>query len=62
MWTRVGAVVARRPRLVWVATTVVLLALCGGLLQLRADGVPLRADIMTVEEMAVELCRSKFGA
>lgn len=39
VWTRVGAVVARRPRLVWVATTVVLLALCGGLLQLRADGV-----------------------
>ena len=30
--------------------------------QLRADGVPLRADIMTVEEMAVERCRSKFGA
>ena len=30
--------------------------------QLRADGVPLRADFMTVEEMAVELCRSKFGA
>ena len=30
--------------------------------QLRADGVPLRAGIMTVEEMAVELCRSKFGA
>ncbi len=30
--------------------------------QLRADGIPLRADIMTVEEMAVELCRSKFGA
>ena len=30
--------------------------------QLRADGLPLRADIMTVEEMAVELCRSKFGA
>lgn len=29
--------------------------------QLRADGVPLRAGIMTVEEMAVELCRSKFG-
>ena len=30
--------------------------------QLRADGLSLRADIMTVEEMAVELCRSKFGA
>ncbi len=30
--------------------------------RLRADGLPLRADIMTVEEMAVELCRSKFGA
>ena len=29
--------------------------------QLREDGVPLRAGIMTVEEMAVELCRSKFG-
>ena len=39
MWTRVGTVVARRPRPVWVATTVGLLALCGGLLQLRADGV-----------------------
>ena len=30
--------------------------------QLRADGIPLCEDIMTVEEMAVELCRSKFGA
>ena len=39
VWTRVGTVVARRPRPVWVATTVGLLALCGGLLQLRADGV-----------------------
>ena len=29
--------------------------------QLRADGLPLRADIMTVEEMAVELCRLKSG-
>ena len=29
--------------------------------QLRADGVPLRAGIMTVEEMAVELCRLKSG-
>ena len=27
--------------------------------QLRAEGLPLRADIMTVEEMAVELCRLK---
>ena len=27
--------------------------------QLRLDGVPLRAGIMTVEEMAVELCRLK---
>ena len=34
----------------------------GSAVVLRADGVPLRADIMTVEEMAVELCRSKFGA
>ena len=30
--------------------------------QLRADGIPLREDIMTVEEMAVELCRSRSGA
>ena len=29
--------------------------------QLRLDGVPLRAGIMTVEEMAVELCRLKFA-
>ena len=29
--------------------------------QLRAGGLPLRAGIMTVEEMAVELCRLKSG-
>ena len=28
---------------------------------LRRDGLPVKADVMTVEEMAVELCRLKFA-
>lgn len=40
VWPRLGAVIARRPRLIWVASTLVLVAAAGGLLQLNANGVP----------------------
>ncbi|WP_282793514.1 MMPL family transporter [Streptomyces sp. CC224B] len=38
-WARTGRLVARRPRMTWVLTSVVLAALSLGLLQLRAAGV-----------------------
>ncbi|WIE75898.1 efflux RND transporter permease subunit [Curtobacterium sp. MCSS17_007] len=40
LWARVGRLVARRSRTVWVVCTVALLAMGGGLVGLRADGVP----------------------
>jgi len=39
IWARVGAVVAKSPRLVWVGTTVVLLALSSAFLGLDAQGL-----------------------
>ncbi len=39
-WARVGRMVARRPRTVWVLTTLVLLAGVALVPQLKADGVP----------------------
>ncbi|MCG2624072.1 MMPL family transporter [Arthrobacter sp. I2-34] len=39
-WTRLTGLVARRPRMVWAVTSLVLLAACAGVLQLKADGVP----------------------
>ncbi|WP_127792954.1 MMPL family transporter [Agromyces sp. LHK192] len=40
LWAAVGRLVARRPRTVWIAATLVLAAMCLGLPQLKADGVP----------------------
>lgn len=39
-WSRVARLVQRRPRLVWIVTTIVLLAGVLGVPQLQADGVP----------------------
>ncbi|MEO7349858.1 MAG: MMPL family transporter [Terrimesophilobacter sp.] len=39
LWPRVGRLVSRRPRVVWVASTLVLVAASVGLLQLNANGV-----------------------
>ncbi len=39
LWPRVGRLIARRSRPVWIISTVVLLAAGVGLLELRADGV-----------------------
>ena len=38
-WPRLGNLVARRPRLIWVVSTLVLVAASLGMLQLKADGV-----------------------
>ncbi len=40
IWARVGRLVARRTRTVWVVCTVALLAMGAGIVGLRADGVP----------------------
>lgn len=40
LWPRQARFVARRARPIWIICTVVLLAACAGLTQLRADGVP----------------------
>uniref|UniRef100_A0A942SYK0 MMPL family transporter n=1 Tax=Neobacillus citreus TaxID=2833578 RepID=A0A942SYK0_9BACI len=40
LWARVGRLVARRSRTVWIACTVALLAMGTGLVGLKADGVP----------------------
>ena len=39
-WERLARLIARHARLVWIVTTVVLLAASAGVLQLKADGVP----------------------
>jgi len=39
MWARVGTRIARRPRTVWVVTSVVLVGLALGMTQLKTDGI-----------------------
>lgn len=40
VWTKIGALVRRHPRRIWVGSTVLLLAACMGIFQLKANGVP----------------------
>jgi putative drug exporter of the RND superfamily len=46
VWARMGHSIARRPRVVWAATTLALAVVALGLLQLRADGIS-NADAFT---------------
>lgn len=39
VWKKVGALVQRHPRRIWIICTVLLLAACTGVFQLKADGV-----------------------
>lgn len=39
-WAKIGALVIRRPRRIWVGVSAVLIVACFGVLQLKADGVP----------------------
>lgn len=40
LWARLARLITRRPRLIWIATTLVLVAGAAGVLQLNAVGVP----------------------
>ena len=40
VWPRVARLIARRPRVIWIVSTLVLLVLSLGITQLKADGVP----------------------
>ncbi|KUL24056.1 MMPL family transporter [Actinoplanes awajinensis] len=51
-WSRVGTRIARRPRTVWVTTSVVLGAMALGLLQLNANGLS-QEDSFTSEQPSV---------
>lgn len=50
LWARVGRLVSTRSRPVWIIATVVLLAAAGGLLALKATGVPQSDLILTHSE------------
>jgi RND superfamily putative drug exporter len=39
LWARIGSKIARQPRAVWLVTTLVLVALAGGIAQLKTDGI-----------------------
>ena len=39
VWPRLAALVSRRPRSIWIASTLILVVAAGGMLGLRADGV-----------------------
>ncbi|WP_323741753.1 MMPL family transporter [Curtobacterium sp. VKM Ac-2865] len=51
LWARVGRLVARRSRVVWVVCTVGLLVMGAGLIGLRADGVP-QSDLVIGQSQA----------
>nr|WP_208402783.1 efflux RND transporter permease subunit [Lysinibacter cavernae] len=51
LWPRVGRFVSAKPRLIWVASTLVLLAACAAVPQLKASGVP-QSDLVLGESMA----------
>lgn len=53
VWHRVGALVARRRRLTWVAALVLLVICSGGLLQLKANGVA-QTDLVLTQSNAVD--------
>lgn len=40
LWARLAGLIKRRPRVIWIVTTLVLLAGAAGITQLDADGVP----------------------
>lgn len=53
LWRATGSLVSRRPRAVWVASVFLLLAAAGGLLQLKANGVP-QTDVILTASNAVD--------
>ncbi|WP_328653166.1 MMPL family transporter [Micromonospora sp. NBC_00330] len=52
IWTRIGTAISRRPRIVWVATSLVLGVMAIGMTGLKADGIPSKGQF-TNEPQAV---------
>ena len=53
LWRGVGTLVSKRPRVVWVASTLILLVAATGVLQLKANGVP-QTDVILSASDAVD--------
>lgn len=53
LWRATASLVSRRPRTVWVASVLLLLVAAGGLLQLKANGVP-QTDVILTASNAVD--------
>lgn len=53
LWRATGSLVRRRPRTVWVASVLLLVAASAGLLQLKANGVP-QTDVILTASNAVD--------
>ncbi|TLM83211.1 MMPL family transporter [Pseudarthrobacter sp. NamE5] len=53
LWRATGSLVARRPRTVWVASVLLLVAASAGVLQLKANGVP-QTDVILSASNAVD--------
>ncbi|WP_461188143.1 MMPL family transporter [Arthrobacter sp. Z4-13] len=53
LWQATGSLVSRRPRIVWVASVLLLLAGSAGVLQLKANGVP-QTDVILSASNAVD--------
>ncbi|MFJ3520714.1 MULTISPECIES: MMPL family transporter [unclassified Streptomyces] len=53
IWTRVGTAVSRRPRIVWIGTTLVLGVMAIGMLGLKADGLSNKDQFTGTPPMAV---------
>lgn len=53
LWRRTGAIIARKPRMVWLLSFALLIIGSAGLLQLRASGVP-QTDLILAQSEAVD--------
>ncbi|WP_159829508.1 MMPL family transporter [Arthrobacter sp. 9AX] len=53
LWRATGSLVSRRPRTVWVASVLLLVVAAGGVLQLKANGVP-QTDVILSASNAVD--------
>lgn len=53
LWRATGSLVSRRPRIIWVGSVLLLVLAAGGLLQLKANGVP-QTDVILTASNAVD--------
>jgi RND superfamily putative drug exporter len=53
LWRATGSLVSRRPRIVWIASVLLLLVASAGILQLKANGVP-QTDVILTASNAVD--------